>query len=74
MVELQGLLPEDVQTNIKHAIEDIGLANVIKAVGLDEVIKAAGLDEVIKAAGLDAVEAALTRARGKKHKAKSKPE
>ena len=65
MVELQGLLPEDVQTNIKHAIEDIGLANVIKAVGLDEVIKAAGLD---------AVEAALTRARGKKHKAKSKPE
>ncbi|MHA1300536.1 MAG: hypothetical protein ACTSO9_14045, partial [Candidatus Helarchaeota archaeon] len=55
MTELQSILPKKIQKNIKLAIEDIGLKEVINLIGLKEVIKVAGLEEVIKVAGLEEV-------------------
>ncbi|MHA1267493.1 MAG: hypothetical protein ACTSRS_19820 [Candidatus Helarchaeota archaeon] len=51
----QSILPKNIQKNIKLAIEDIGLKEVIHIIGLEEVIKAVGLEEVIKAVGLEEV-------------------
>ena len=48
MTDMQSILPESIQKNIKLAIKDIGLKEVIHIIGLEEVIKAVGLEEVEK--------------------------
>jgi len=47
MSELKVILPEELRRNIRSAINDIGLANVIKEIGIEEVIKAVGIKEVV---------------------------
>ena len=39
MTELQSLLPDSINENIKLAIMDVGLKEVIKAIGIEEVEK-----------------------------------
>ncbi|MHC1591613.1 MAG: hypothetical protein ACXQS8_05970 [Candidatus Helarchaeales archaeon] len=55
MTEIQSSLPKTVKENIKMAIKDIGLKEVIHLIGLGEVIKEVGLGEVIKEIGLGEV-------------------
>ena len=76
ITELQSFLPEHVKRNIKLAIEDIGLKEVIHLIGPEEVLKAMGPEEVLKAIGPEEVVKMLgiekTEKILKKLKAKSK--
>jgi len=65
MTELQSLLPDSITENIKLAIMDVGLKEVIKAIGIEEVIKAIGIEEAIKAIGIEEVEKILHRLKKK---------
>jgi hypothetical protein len=53
MTEIQSLLPDHIKRNIKLAIEDLGLEEVIKAVGLERIVEAAGLEKMVEAVGLE---------------------
>ena len=61
MTEMDGLLPEDISQNVKHAIEDIGIGKVIGMVGIDKVISSVGIDKVISSMGIDKAKEAIAR-------------
>jgi hypothetical protein len=72
MTEMNDILPPEIRASMKHAIEAVGLEEMITEIGIDKVITAAGIDKVIteigidkmiEAAGIDKVEAALAKAK-----------
>ncbi len=52
---------EEIQKNIRSAVEELGTAKVIEAVGLENVIEAVGLENVIEAVGLEKVKSTLKK-------------
>ncbi len=46
MTETDIEWPEDVKRNVRHAIEDLGINEVINAIGLAKVIEAVGIEKV----------------------------
>lgn len=46
MTELNEMLPADVRQSMKHAIEDLGLEEMIAEIGIDKVIDAVGIEKV----------------------------
>lgn len=61
MTEMNELLPADVRQSVKHAIEDLGLEEMIAEIGIDKVIGAVGIDKVIDVVGADKLKEALAR-------------
>lgn len=66
MTELDEILPADIRQNIRHAIEDMGLAGVelaelIEGIGLDKIIEAVGWDKIIDDYGEAKIKDALAR-------------
>jgi hypothetical protein len=53
MTEMNEILPPDIRRNMKHAIEDLGLEEMINEIGIDKVITAVGIDKMITAVGID---------------------
>ena len=39
MTEMNEILPPDVRRNMKHAIEDLGLEEMINEIGIDKSVK-----------------------------------
>ncbi|MHA1298196.1 MAG: hypothetical protein ACTSO9_02000 [Candidatus Helarchaeota archaeon] len=46
---------EEIQKNIKYAVEELGIKNVIESVGINRVIESVGIDKVIESIGIDKV-------------------
>ncbi len=70
MTETEIKWPADVKRNIRAAIEDLGVNEVIDAIGLKEVIYAVGLDKVINTIGADKFERELKRLKSVKPSSK----
>jgi hypothetical protein len=65
MTEMNEILPADVRRNVRHAIEDLGLEEMINEIGIDKVIAAVGIDKVTDAIDTRTLERALARRKGK---------
>ena len=55
MTEMNEILPEKIRRSMVHAIEDVGLEEMINEIGIDKVIEAVGIDKVIETVGIDKV-------------------
>ena len=55
MTEMNEIFPEKMRRSMVHAIEDVGLEEMINEIGIDKVIEAVGIDKVIEAIGSNAV-------------------